>query len=132
MPHKRKTQMVCNLPRGLRSSEFRIWNIRAFQKRKTLPVSWLDEKLSLLYCPGRGANPRPPAHPDFITSKHENMPWVKWAIFIPSEGKCPEHGTLNSCHMVSICVHASILKMGGILCARLSPNHFTYLHIQCT
>ena len=44
---------------------------------KPLPVSWLDEKLSLLYCPGRGANPRPPAHPDFITSKESHTLLVR-------------------------------------------------------
>ena len=27
-----------------------------------MPVTWSDEKLILLYCPGRGSNSRPPAH----------------------------------------------------------------------
>ena len=27
-----------------------------------MPVTWSDEKLILLYCPGRGLNSRPPAH----------------------------------------------------------------------
>ena len=30
-----------------------------------MPVSWSDEKLILLYCPGRGSNSRPPAHSSF-------------------------------------------------------------------
>ena len=30
--------------------------------RETVPVTWSDEKLILLYCPGRGLNSRPPAH----------------------------------------------------------------------
>ena len=29
-------------------------------------------KNSPYYCPGRGANPRPLAHPDFITSKESH------------------------------------------------------------
>ena len=29
------------------------------------------------YCPGRGANPRPPAHPDFITSKESHALLVR-------------------------------------------------------
>ena len=30
-----------------------------------MPVTWSDEKLILLYCPGRGSNSRPPAHRSF-------------------------------------------------------------------
>ena len=30
-----------------------------------MPVTWSDEKLILLYCPGRGSNPRRPAHRSF-------------------------------------------------------------------
>ena len=30
-----------------------------------MPVTWSDEKLILLYCPGRGSNSRPPAHHSF-------------------------------------------------------------------
>ena len=33
-----------------------------------MPVTWSDEKLILLYCPGRGSNSRPSAHRGF---KHE-------------------------------------------------------------
>ena len=33
-----------------------------------MPVAWSDEKLILLYCPGRGSNSRPSAHRGF---KHE-------------------------------------------------------------
>ena len=34
-------------------------------KGKTVPVTWSDEKLTLLYRPGRGSNSRPPAHRTF-------------------------------------------------------------------
>ena len=30
-----------------------------------MPVTWSDEKLILLYCPGRGSNSRPSAHRSF-------------------------------------------------------------------
>ena len=30
-----------------------------------MPVTWSDEKLILLYCPGRGSNSRPSAHRGF-------------------------------------------------------------------
>ena len=57
MPHKRETQMVCNLhfPRGLRISEFLEFGIEGhFRRENQVPVSWLDEKLSLLLLrPGR-------------------------------------------------------------------------------
>ena len=33
-----------------------------------MPVTWSDEELILLYCPGRGSNSRPSAHRGF---KHE-------------------------------------------------------------
>ena len=63
--------MVCNLhfPTGtIRSSEFRIWNRRAFQERK--PYQFPGRmKNSPYYCPGWGASPQSPAHPDFLTSK---------------------------------------------------------------
>ena len=36
-----------------------------FRWGKTVPVTWSDEKLILLYCPGRGSNSRPPAHRSF-------------------------------------------------------------------
>ena len=51
---RRRWSVTYTSPRGPRISEFvRIWNRRAFQE-KTLPVSWLDEKLSLLFPrPGR-------------------------------------------------------------------------------
>ena len=54
MPHKRETQMVCNLhfPTGT-ISEFRIWNRRAFQKRK--PGQFPGRmKNSSYYCPRSG------------------------------------------------------------------------------
>ena len=34
-------------------------------KGKTVPVTWSDEKLTLLYRPGQGSNSRPPAHRSF-------------------------------------------------------------------
>ena len=65
---RRRWSVTYTSPRGLSISEFfRIWNRRAFQERKPYQFpGWM--KNSPYYCPGRGANPRPPAHPDFITS----------------------------------------------------------------
>ena len=39
-------------------------------------------------------------------------------------GRMPRTGDIG---FMSVC--ASVLNRGGILCARLSPNRFTYLHI---
>ena len=36
-----------------------------FRLGKTVPVTWADEKLILLYCPGQGSNSRPPEHRGF-------------------------------------------------------------------
>ena len=36
---------------------------------ETVPVTWSDEKLILLYSPGRGSNSRPPAHRSFKNGK---------------------------------------------------------------
>ena len=46
-------------------NKFRIWKERHIQMRKTVPVTLSDEKLILLYCPGRGSNSRPTAHRSF-------------------------------------------------------------------
>ena len=82
IPHKRETLMVCNLhfPTGTTYFNFfyNFWNRRAFQERKPYQFpGWM--KNSPYDCPGRGANPRPPAHPDFITSKESHTllvrPW---------------------------------------------------------
>ena len=79
MPHKRETQMVCNLhfPTGTRYLRFfRIWNRRAFQERKPYQFpGWM--KNSPCYFPGRGANPRPPSHPDFMRSKESHTLLVR-------------------------------------------------------
>ena len=57
MPHKRETQMVCNLHFPTGTTYFRIFlNLewKGISEENTLPVSWLDEKLSLLFPrPGR-------------------------------------------------------------------------------
>ena len=55
-----KTQMVCNLkasPGGRVINKFWIWNIWAYLTKKTLPVSRLNKKLTLLY----RDEPQPPA-----------------------------------------------------------------------
>ena len=39
---------------------------KAYSDEETVPVTWSDEELILLYyCPGRGSNSRPPAHRSF-------------------------------------------------------------------
>ena len=40
----------------------------AYSDEETVPVTWSDEKLILLYCPGRGSNSRPSARSSF---KHD-------------------------------------------------------------
>ena len=74
---RRRWSVTYTSPRGLRISEFfRIWNRRAFQQRKPYQFpGWM--KNSPYYYPGRGANPRPPAHPDFITSKESHTLLVR-------------------------------------------------------
>ena len=47
-----------------------------FRREKILPVSWQDEK-HFLYCPGQGANPRPPAH---ITPRLHNKQGVPYPL----------------------------------------------------
>ena len=46
-------------------NKFRILKERHFQMRKPYQSPGQDEKLILLYCPGRGLNSRPPAHRSF-------------------------------------------------------------------
>ena len=76
MAHKRETQMVCNLHFTTYFRLFWIWNRRAFQERKPYKFpGWMQN--SPYYYPGRGANPRPPAHPDFITSKESHALLVR-------------------------------------------------------
>ena len=69
---RRRWPVITASPRGQCSqypvySEF--WKERHIQMRpqagKTVPVTWSDEKLILLYCPGRGSNSRPSAHRGF-------------------------------------------------------------------
>ena len=43
-------------------NKFRILKERHVQMRKPYQSPGQDEKLILLYCPGRGLNSRPPAH----------------------------------------------------------------------
>ena len=40
-----------------------------------MPVTWSDEKLILLYCPGRGSNSRPPAHHSFKHGQGVLLPY---------------------------------------------------------
>ena len=46
-------------------NKFRIWKERHVQVRKPYQSPGSDDKLILLYCPGRGSNSRPPAHRSF-------------------------------------------------------------------
>ena len=41
-----------------------------------MPVTWSDEKLILLYCPGRGSNSRPSAHRSFKHDQGVPRPFV--------------------------------------------------------
>ena len=43
--------------------------------RETIPVTWSDEKLILLYCPGRESNSRPPAHRSFKRGQGAPRPY---------------------------------------------------------
>ena len=69
-------------------NKFRIWKERHIQmlnklystllhstQGETVPVTWSDEKLTLLYCPGRGSNSRPPAHRSFKHGQGVPRPW---------------------------------------------------------
>ena len=40
-----------------------------------MPVTWSDEKLILLYCPGRGSNSRPHAHRSFKHGQGVLLPY---------------------------------------------------------
>ena len=60
--------MACKLPLPHEDNvlnKFRIWMERHVQMRKPYQSPGSDEKLILLYCPGRGSNSRPPAHRSF-------------------------------------------------------------------
>ena len=76
MPHRRETQMVCNLHFPTGTTYFRIWNIRAFLERT--PYQFPGRmKNSPCHCPGQHANQRPPAHPDFLTNKESHTLLVR-------------------------------------------------------
>ena len=60
--------MACKLPlppRGQCSKYIQNLEGNACSDEETVPVTRSDEKLILLYCPGRGLKSRPPAHPSF-------------------------------------------------------------------
>ena len=61
-----------------------------------MPVTWSDEKLILLYCPGRGSNSRPSAHRGFKHGQGVPRPYSLGhgggnASFIGSESKKVKH-----------------------------------------
>ena len=67
-----ETERFISSPRFVRSilvalvlNKFRILKKRHVQMRKPYQSPGQDEKLILLYCPGRGLNSRPPAHRSF-------------------------------------------------------------------
>ena len=74
MPHKWKTKMVCNLhfPKGT-TSEF---GIEGHIRRENL-TSFLAGWKTSYYWHRRCANPRPPAHPGFKTSKESHALLVR-------------------------------------------------------
>ena len=67
-----KSYPVCMLI--LSQSHVRWW--------KNVPVTWSDEKLILLYCPGRGSNSRPSAH------RGVNMIKVSYALTTRPRRRC--------------------------------------------
>ena len=52
-------------PRGQCSKQIQKFEGKACSDEKILPATWSDEKLILLYCPGRGLNSPPHAHRSF-------------------------------------------------------------------
>ena len=73
---RRRWSVTYTSPRGLHRSEFRIWNRRAFQERNPYKFPGRMKNFPY-YCPGRGANTQPPAHPGFITSKESHTLLVR-------------------------------------------------------
>ena len=68
LPHRGEAQMAYNYCFPTKDNvlnKFRIVKERHFQMRKPYQSPGQDEKLILLYCPGRGLNSRPPAHRSF-------------------------------------------------------------------
>ena len=62
---RRRWPVITASPRGHVLNKFRILKERHVQMRKPYQSPGQDEKLILLYCPGRGLNSRPPAHRSF-------------------------------------------------------------------
>ena len=67
--------------------------------------------------------PRPPNSPKLLMlSTHEKL------IIVPREANAPNGGhRIHVSASVRLCVRPSVPNRGGTLCARLSPNRFTYL-----
>ena len=67
LPHRGKAQMACNycFPTDNVLNKFRILKENHVQMGKPYQSPGQDEKLILLYCPGRGLNSRPPVHRSF-------------------------------------------------------------------
>ena len=76
--HRGKAQMACNYSFPTRTLHVlnKIPNLegKACSDEKTVPVAWSDEKLIVLYFPGRGSNSRPSAHRIFKHSQGVTRP----------------------------------------------------------
>ena len=58
-----------------------------------MPVTWSNEKLVLLYCPGRGSNSRPSAHGSF---KHgQGVPRPYSLVYMYTQGNSLVHENLS-------------------------------------
>ena len=80
MPHKRETQMVCNLhfPTGTTYFRFLLeFGIEGYFRRENLTSFLVGWKTLLTIAPAGERTPRPPAHPDFMTSKESHTLLVR-------------------------------------------------------
>ena len=131
---RRRWSVTYTSPRGLRtciSEFFRIWNRRAFQGRKPYQFpGWM--KNSPYYFPGRGANPRPPAHPDFIASKESHIllvrPWGGGTTHITSHNTSHPSINIRVLHYTNTITH--VLHNNRSMCYIKSPRDLYYANIN--
>ena len=88
-----------------------------------MPVTWSDEKLILLYCPGRGSNSRPPAHRGFKHGQGVPRPYslghggyVDYIIFLSKTGLARK---------------TSLTRDADVWVKFWVFAHKSYLHLKC-